>query len=766
MINKFRILLAIVLGIVPATLIHAAKTSHWTHTTEADFKDGNFTNVVATNLGDIKLSRQVKHLLGQDSRVAAVFSLAQASDGTIYAGTGPEGVLLAIKDDKVSTAATLEGHVNIFSVLMDSKGRLLLGTGGEKGEIYRIEKAGEKPKSIFTADEVQYIWAMTEASDGTLYAATGPNGQLFQIDPDGKSKVLLDTDENNLLSMISDGKDLLYVGTDPNGLVYRVNRKSGEFFVLYDAAEGEISALARDAKGNIYAGTSAASDAPGAGDEGAAEQVGRPAPETHSEPIPSQSPGTPKPPELPSPAPGEPLPIPQEVRPLSLLLLQAEPDEAPTPGPTSRKSTREPATPNKPAPSHEHGNETHADGNAIYRIDTEGFVTEVFRQPVSVFAILEQNGSLLVATGDEGAVYQVNPGAEETLILAKTDSKDVVCLLPGKDGRVFMGLANSGDIAAMSSGYASEGTFTSAVLDAKQISRFGKVQLRGALPAGSKLTIATRSGNVEEAAAPGWSKWSDEIPAVEFVQVPSPSARFFQYRLTFTSDSKVTPVIEEISVAYQLPNLAPQIKSIRLPESSDEDSTAHRGTGSLTISWDASDPNEDELEYVLYFRNGARSPWIKLKEKLKDPTFDWDTRGVGDGRYEIKVEASDSVSNPKGLGKTASRVSDPIGVDNTAPVIGDLKSSVAKADATVKLTVMDRASTVAKLEYCVDSSEDWQLVLPSDNIADSPLEAYEFVVSGLTGGAHQIRVRAADAKGNRAFESINVSVDQPTTNAR
>jgi hypothetical protein len=38
--------------------------------------------------------------------------------------------------------------------------------------------------------------------------------------------VLLDADENNLLSLASDGKDLLYVGTDPNGLVYRVNRKT------------------------------------------------------------------------------------------------------------------------------------------------------------------------------------------------------------------------------------------------------------------------------------------------------------------------------------------------------------------------------------------------------------------------------------------------------------------------------------------------------------------------------------------------------------
>src|SRR4051794_10293022 len=151
--------LLLVVLLVPAGVLFATKTSHWVHTTEADFKDGTFSNVVPTNLGDLKLSRQVKTLLGQDPRVSAVFSLAQASDGTIYAGTGPEGVLLSVKDDKVSTTSVIGPHTNLFSLLTDSKGRLLIGTGGEKGEIYRIDKPGDKPRSIFSADEVQYIWA-------------------------------------------------------------------------------------------------------------------------------------------------------------------------------------------------------------------------------------------------------------------------------------------------------------------------------------------------------------------------------------------------------------------------------------------------------------------------------------------------------------------------------------------------------------------------------------------------------------------------------
>src|SRR5947207_8318950 len=268
---------AILILCLICTSVFAVETSHWTHTSEADFKAGTFHNVVATNLGDLKLSRATKTLFKQDGHVSAVHALVEAPDGTIYAGTGPDGVLLAIKDEKATQAAKLDDNTMILSLLIDAQGRLLIGTGGEKGQILRIEKSGEEPKEIFSEEGVQYIWAMRQTPDGTIYAATGPNGQLFQINPDGKHEVLFDSDQNNLLCMTGDGKDLLYIGTDPDGLVYRINRKTKDIFVLYDAPEAEISGLLLDAKGNLYAGTAEASEQQGTGEEpGAAEQVGRP----------------------------------------------------------------------------------------------------------------------------------------------------------------------------------------------------------------------------------------------------------------------------------------------------------------------------------------------------------------------------------------------------------------------------------------------------------------------------------------------------------
>ena len=800
----------------------AVSTSTWTQTNQDDFKKGTLDNVVATNLGDLKLSRAVKTLLDEDPRISSVNALAQAPDGTIYAGTGPQGVLLEIKDQKVSTVATIDSATSITSLIVEKSGRLLIGTAGQRGRVLAIDKPGEKPHALFDADGAQYVWQIAQTPDGNIYAATGPEGKLYEIKPDGSQKVILESGENNLLSLVSDGQDLLYAGTDPHGLVYRVNRRTGDSFVLYNAPESEIGALALDANGNLYAATSEARDAsapPGAAGA-STESHGRPEGGETGVPIPSQSPKQPKPPELPDPNPGEPNPIPKHVektglrRPAAPVRRNAAPvilvedvvtagaaapedmrrrQPKPQPGPTPNpgQPPQPPAPPMPTAPGEAAPNpalnrqppvntanagEPRPDGNAVYKIDRDGFVTEIFRQPVLVLAMVEHNGTLLIATGSEGEIYQVNPAAEETLVLAKVDPKQVTCLLPASDGNIYMGMANAGSIATMSSGYATKGTYASPVMDATQISRFGKMQLRGSLPAGTSIDVSTRSGNVKEPDQKGWSNWSAEVPAEEYLPIKSPSARFFQYRLTFNSkEGTATPVVDEVSVAYQIPNLPPQVKSIKIAGNAEgaaggsangatpnsADLTRVQPTPHQVITWDAADPNADALQYTLSFRKIPSGPWILLKDKLTDPQFDWDTRSVADGRYEVKVTASDANANPVGQGKTASRVSDPIVVDNTPPTIGDLKWAQKGDKAQFDFKIVDDTSTVAACDFSIDSNRDWQTVLPVDNIFDSPEEAVSFVTPELSPGQHQITLRATDSKGNQAFQTVFVNIKGP-----
>jgi hypothetical protein len=833
-------------------------------TSEADFKGGTLRNVVATNLGEVKLSRGIKTLLEQDPDVSTVTAMAEsASDGAIYAGTGPKGVLLRLKNDKVERIAVIDDAVTINALLVQPDGSLLIATSGEKGRVYRLAKpADAKPiatqpvtsqpttestaesrptterspavpglTELFSADDVQYVWGLARVADGTIYAATGPNGQLFAIAPDGSHEQVYKSDQANLTAILSDGKDVLYIGTDPEGLVVRWNRKTRESFVMYDAAESEISALALDSAGNLYAATgeTSATQQPAQPENVNKEKAGRPEGGPGGAPLPTEPPApAPKPPEPPNPNPGEPAPIPKaayrhpsredhestridtnvhesnlqnstkairdplmnsrsiayrsnSATLLPTLLLAADDEPEPgmpdQPGSQPNAAAAQPSDTNaKPTNATAANAEPKPEGNAIYKIDTDGFVTEVFREQVTIYSMLEINGVLLVGTGDDGQIYQVNPAAEETEVLAKTDAKEVSSLLAAADGKVYLGLANTGSMASMTRGFAESGTYTSSVLDATQVSRFGRMQLHGLLPQGSTLTVATRSGNVKDADAAGWSKWTDDVPASEFVLVGAPPARFLQYRLTFNSkDGSQTPVVQDVDTAYQIPNLAPVVKAVRLSDSQAQlpipkpgtppgaEPPKPVGTGTQTIAWDATDGNNDPLTFSLYFHTAPAGPWILLKDKLKDPTFEWDTKTVADGRYEVKVVASDAAANPVGMGKTGSRVSDPIVVDNTPPAIGDIKAETTDTSARIALRVADRTSTVALVEYVVDSGDTWQSTLPSDGIFDQPEETVNFTASNLSRGQHQITIRATDSRGNQSLANVTVNVGGPTT---
>ncbi len=772
--------LAFVLACAMAMPAFAGGTSHWNHSSEADFKQGKLNHVVVTSLGDLKLSRAVKMLLEQDPKVTSVNCLAEAADGTIYAGTGPEGVLLSFKGDKVTTLLTLEDE-NITALLPTKEGDLLIGTSGENGRVFKLEKSAGKPKEIFKVEGVQYIWQLLQTPDGMIYAATGPKGQLYQIKADGASEVIFACDEHNLLSMVSDGKETLYLGTDPNGLVYKFNRTTKDFFVIFDSDEPEIGSMLLDARGNLYVATSRASDADEqTPDTDESEKGGRPEGMDNNPALPKPVPGNP--PAKPEPAPGDPNPIPR----VGLRFMFADDADQPEPQVPGAKPGPMPVKPPVMAPLQPGGKMPkmpnlppvgagpNPEGNAIYRVDPEGFVTEIFRQPVMFLSMIEKDGVLIVGTGSDGLVYQINPAADETSVIAKVDPKQVSAMLAAKDGRVVLGMSNIGGIATMSSGFATEGTFISPVLNAGQISRFGKIRLHGSLPTDASLTIATRSGNLQEPSEKTWSKWSDEMPAAEFLQTPSPSARFFQYRLMFKSkDGKNTAAVDNLDVAYLVPNLPPQIKSIKVGADTEKPSTpmpnakpfampqapAEKADRHMVpIAWEAADPGNDALEYTLFYRQGTAGPWVQLAEKLKETNFTWDTRAASDGRYQVRVVASDAKSNPKGQGKTASRVSGQFLIDNTPPVIGDIKSVVDGKSVKVEARVVDRTGTVASVDYAVDSKDDWQAAEASDKIFDSPEEGVVFTADGLSAGAHQITIRATDDHGNQSYETVQVKV--------
>ena len=124
------------------------------------------------------------------------------------------------------------------------------------------------------------------------------------------------------------------------------------------------------------------------------------------------------------------------------------------------------------------------------------------------------------------------------------------------------------------------------------------------------------------------------------------------------------------------------------------------------------------------------------------------------GRYLVKVVASDAPSNPGGLALTGEKESTAFDVDNTPPMV--TATLVDRGPAKVRAVAKDDASPLRKAEYSVDGGR-WEEVYPQDGINDAREETYEFTPDSLSAGTtHVVVVRVMDLLGNAASARVEV----------
>src|SRR4029077_2714776 len=140
--------------------------------------------------------------------------------------------------------------------------------------------------------------------------------------------------------------------------------------------------------------------------------------------------------------------------------------------------------------------------------------------------------------------------------------------------------------------------------------------------------------------------------------------------------------------------------------------------------------------------------WKPLKHALTDEIVVWDTSSVPNGRYVIRVVASDAPSNAPTTTLTGALESTAFDIDNTPPVITVTNVSRQGGRLAITFEVRDENSAVMKAEYSLDGDR-WQTIYPKDGIADSRLEQFELVLDGEP-GTRGVIIRATDALNNVA----------------
>ncbi|MBI1950661.1 MAG: hypothetical protein HYS34_04775 [Acidobacteria bacterium] len=729
----------------------AVTSQTWRQREKDDFAKGELKGVSLSFDGALRLSPGLDPV--HETKQPYLWAIAQAPDGALFISGGNEGGIDRVVRGRAETFFRAP-EPEVHAMAVDRAGNLLAGAS-PGGTVYKIAPDG---KTIWTyASGEKYIWALVFDRDGALYAATGVEGRILKIDAAGHGRVFFDSAETHIRSLILDPKGNLIAGTDGHGLVFRVS-PAGEGFVLYDAPLNEVVALALGREGTIYAAV--------------AGESGRPGP---------RPPSAPPPPAAAPPAAG------------------ATASEGATPQPTPTPAPEQGPAPEQRVPIGMEGK--------VLAISPDGYAREIWSgsQEAILSLAVSPSGDLLMGSSAQGRIYTADAAGNVSELLRLPSAQVTALLRLGsgdggmpagrqRSGDVAVAASNSGSLSILKTGYAASGTYESRVHDARSFATWGRASWRVETPKGTSIALGVRCGNTEEPDRT-WTDWRSAPFNADGALLDCPASRFLQWRAQMKSgDSARTPSLREVAVTYLQANLPPEFKKIevqapgvsfqevpssgsggppdtRAAGSSGSDveggvrrkprPQSRRGfeAGARSITWQAADPNEDDLVYDVYYRAADEKAWKKVRDRIDEEFVTWDSTAMPDGTYVFRVVASDAPSNAAGRALTAERLSPAFDVDNTPPRLEEIRAQVQPSSIRLTFTASDSFSLIRETACAVDAG-DWIAVQPADGLDDSPSERYEVTLPRPGPGEHSIVVRALDAAGNTGSGRVVVEIPE------
>src|SRR5262249_34865929 len=155
----------------------------------------------------------------------------------------------------------------------------------------------------------------------------------------------------------------------------------------------------------------------------------------------------------------------------------------------------------------------------------------IFRERALMLSLLRRQGRVFVGTGMEGQLFEIDESTKERSEIARLDHGQIHCLCQRRDGSIVLGTGDPGKLYVLRDQYCAKGTVFSDVRDAKIVGKGGAWRWQADTPAGTRVSIAVRSGNVGEPDET-WSDWSEEQSDPRQANIAAPPARFLQYRVT------------------------------------------------------------------------------------------------------------------------------------------------------------------------------------------------------------------------------------------
>lgn len=485
----------------------------------------------------------------------------------------------------------------IWTVAAAPDGSLFLGTG-HQGNIYRIDPKG-KSTLFWSAPEIE-VFAITVAPDGTVFAGTSPKGKVYRIKKKGEHEVYFDPEQIYIWSLAFaqvDGNDRtpdLFVGSGDEGKIYRVTGKdNGELY--YESGQRHVVSLALDGQGRLLAGTDPNGILYRIDSKGKAFALfDSDMPEIRNLRVSPDG-------VIYAAAVGggysmidggiSGSPRTAQGAATTTITITASPGGpaiGQKPGAQSKQTTPQSAvTVSQPIITG-----AGLDRSELLRIGTDLQVEKIWKSDSEGLLALTLPGpgqtGVLFATDKDGRIYSVNSGRQVTLE-TQTDFDEITQLVTN-GGTRWIATAHAGNLLRFGSEPSKTGSYLSAAHDAKSAASWGRLSWRGALPDGAEVQFRTRSGNSAQPDT-GWSDWSRPIVTEDGIwrggPITSPPARYIQWKAELKGRPEASPTLDGLRLTYLPRNRAPRIDSIDVSAASGDDLSSSSDTSTGTSAADA-----------------------------------------------------------------------------------------------------------------------------------------------------------------------------------
>ena len=218
--------------------VAAVTTEHFALDSTEAFFEGELEGTAVHSDGSVRLGAATRRTPLENVPIA--YSVASRGD-EVYVGTGTNGMIFRFERGKLKKKyATKE--LLVASLAFGPDGSLYAGTI-PNGRIFKIAPNGGKIRRFAKPEGAKQIWALLyDTARRRLIAGTGNRGAIFAIDSEGVPKVLHKGDAAHIMSLAGDGKGSIFAGTSGSALVLKV-APNDRTTVVHDFPGNEVTAI-------------------------------------------------------------------------------------------------------------------------------------------------------------------------------------------------------------------------------------------------------------------------------------------------------------------------------------------------------------------------------------------------------------------------------------------------------------------------------------------------------------------------------------------